>query len=584
MIDTEIKGNRRFIEAASYSGVTGYTINGNTTYLDETSPSDSINPWYHTSRNNLSVVSSCFSAQDTGAVSESDYYVEYTDTNWTASDNGLFPGHTPLGIKVLLRSYAWANAVKEPILPLEFTITNVGKKKLDSVYVGLELMPYVFSETSIPPHRNSVGYWYDLRTAYAQDPTGYGSTPIGFTILSTPKPLSDLRYYSLRCFPFSNGFVYNVPKTIDAVAYEALSGATYGGLPTITAQLSSLPPSVYFFLYSFGPIDSLNPGDTMKVSMALVSGLYIGENETDNLSDNAKQALMLYSRHFLPQVVPPSPKLRIETGHKKVTLNWGPDETGVNPMDTWDGASQAAELYPANHWRRINPPEGCPHGGRIFAGYRLYRSEDPAGLPSSFTLLAQWDVKDSVGPSFGYQTGIETTFVDSNLVTDKNYWYAVTSYAIPDAYVTDYIDSMGAVKPETLFAKNGRESSLLGARKRIDIPFSVSTEAGKVLVVPNPYRVDQNYTFENGGWEGRQQSWNETKRLIKFIHLPEKCTIRIYSLRGDVIATLYHEDPSLGEISWNLISDSGRAIASGLYLFSVESEYGRQIGKFVVIR
>jgi len=317
----------------------------------------------------------------------------------------------------------------------------------------------------------------------------------------------------------------------------------------------------------------------VKVSAAIVCG-----NDLYNLRDNAKKALTLYARNYTPEVLPPSPKLRIETGFRRATLRWGYDGTGVNPMDVWDGMSRTAELYPPNHWRRKNPPIGCAHGGRIFAGYRLYRSEDPAGEPNSFTLLGQWDVKDSIGPVMGYQTGIGTTFVDSNLVTNKTYWYSVTSFSIPDAYVTEYIDSTGAVQPETLIAKEGRESSLLAVRKRVNIPFSVSHELGKVLVVPNPYRVDENYTFENGGWEGRERSWNEMKRFIKFIHLPEKCTIRIYSLAGDVVATLYHEDPSRGEIAWDLLSDSGRAIASGLYVFTVESDLGKQIGKFVVIR
>jgi hypothetical protein len=96
--------------------------------------------------------------------------------------------------------------------------------------------------------------------------------------------------------------------------------------------------------------------------------------------------------------------------------------------------------------------------------------------------------------------------------------------------------------------------------------------------------VDQNYTYESGGWEGRQRSWSEEDRLIRFIHLPPQCTIRIFSLTGDIVTTLYHDDPVRGELDWNLLSESGRAIASGLYVFSVESDYGRQVGKFVIIR
>jgi hypothetical protein len=106
----------------------------------------------------------------------------------------------------------------------------------------------------------------------------------------------------------------------------------------------------------------------------------------------------------------------------------------------------------------------------------------------------------------------------------------------------------------------------------------------EVLVVPNPYRVDRDYTFESGGWEGRARDWNENRRLLKFIHLPVKCTIRVFTLAGDLVTTISHDDPVRGEESWNLLSDSNRAIASGVYVFTVESDLGRQIGKFVLIR
>jgi hypothetical protein len=112
----------------------------------------------------------------------------------------------------------------------------------------------------------------------------------------------------------------------------------------------------------------------------------------------------------------------------------------------------------------------------------------------------------------------------------------------------------------------------------------VSNKLGDVVVVPNPYRTDQSYTFEEGGWEGRSSTWTEYSRRIKFIHVPPKCTIRIYSLSGDIIATLYHDDPVRGDVDWDLLSESNRAIASGLYVFSVESDLGKQIGKFAVIR
>ena len=75
---------------------------------------------------------------------------------------------------------------------------------------------------------------------------------------------------------------------------------------------------------------------------------------------------------------------------------------------------------------------------------------------------------------------------------------------------------------------------------------------------------------------------------MKFIHLPRKCTIRVFSLVGDQIAVLDYESPSnqpdKGELEWNLLSESNRALASGVYVYSVESEFGTQVSKFVLIR
>ncbi|MBI1807928.1 MAG: hypothetical protein HYR76_12860, partial [Ignavibacteria bacterium] len=131
---------------------------------------------------------------------------------------------------------------------------------------------------------------------------------------------------------------------------------------------------------------------------------------------------------------------------------------------------------------------------------------------------------------------------------------------------------------------------------KVDLAFSASDNLGEVLVVPNPYRVDRDYTYENGGWEGLSRNWTENSRKIRFIHLPSKCTIRIFSLVGDQVATLEYDshqlavagnDPQLEnkwELDWDLLSDSHRALASGVYVFTVESEFGKQIGKFALIR
>jgi hypothetical protein len=569
-------------------------------FPDETFTTDTINPWRYTSTFNenepnkrgedddgdgkidedpLDGIDNDGDGkidEDYGAISESDYYCAYTDTSSMIKNKY----HYPLGIKVLQSSYAWVKEVREPIIIVDYKIINLGRKELKDVYIGLDFVPDIAVWNTDNHFTNCIGYWPELMTAFTYNPVDRDASPFGITILELPKNLSSLNLY-FRWLTENEFQPLYTP--FDSLRYEILKGTYPAGLPNFRPDmLPQQPTNEPELLLSCGPINDWFAGDTMKISFAIVGGRSLQYGQ-DNVFDNAKVAQTLYARKFYPFYVPLAPKLSIETGYKSTKLNWGYKGVGVNPEEAWDDANTLVDIFPTDHWRRANPPIGHTKGGRVFEGYRLYRSEDPAGPRSSFVMLKQWDKIDSIGPHYEYDTGIETTFVDENLTTGKTYWYSVTSFGIPDQQIMRYLDRDGFVKTDTLSTQS-LESSVLASRKRAKIPFSVSHELNKVLVVPNPYKVDQDYTYEMGGYEGRAKLWNENRRLIKFIHLPPKCKIRIFSLAGEIIATLYHENYTQGELGWDLLSESNRTIASGVYVFTVESDYGTQIGKFVVIR
>ena len=90
-----------------------------------------------------------------------------------------------------------------------------------------------------------------------------------------------------------------------------------------------------------------------------------------------------------------------------------------------------------------------------------------------------------------------------------------------------------------------------------------------------------------------------TGTKVTFMNLPRtKGTIHIFTLAGDLVKDIpfdgrppsdlqYGKDPvtaGQGSVPWNLISRNGQSIVSGIYLFSVDSELGHGIGRFVVIR
>jgi hypothetical protein len=103
--------------------------------------------------------------------------------------------------------------------------------------------------------------------------------------------------------------------------------------------------------------------------------------------------------------------------------------------------------------------------------------------------------------------------------------------------------------------------------------------AGQVWVVPNPYRA-------NAEWERQPVAGDVFTRHIDFMGMPRaKATVRIYTLAGDLVAVVDHDGSGgNGEASWNLISRNGQDVESGVYLFTVTSSLGHQVGRFVLIR
>jgi hypothetical protein len=86
---------------------------------------------------------------------------------------------------------------------------------------------------------------------------------------------------------------------------------------------------------------------------------------------------------------------------------------------------------------------------------------------------------------------------------------------------------------------------------------------------------------------------NFAERRLKFINLPAECTIRVFNLNGELVRTIIHhattEDGLVvndagGDEWWDLLSENRQLVASGVYIFHVQSDVGEQVGKFVVVR
>lgn len=115
----------------------------------------------------------------------------------------------------------------------------------------------------------------------------------------------------------------------------------------------------------------------------------------------------------------------------------------------------------------------------------------------------------------------------------------------------------------------------------------VEESGSGVIVYPNPYRIDGGYA--RAGYENRDRTRAaERARAIHFANLPPICTIRIYTLSGDLVKEIKHYRPGgaadAQHETWNMLSRNTQAITTGIYIWSVRSEMGEQVGKLVIIK
>jgi hypothetical protein len=132
-------------------------------------------------------------------------------------------------------------------------------------------------------------------------------------------------------------------------------------------------------------------------------------------------------------------------------------------------------------------------------------------------------------------------------------------------------------------------SPLVNAIQEFPLPSAetVEEEGLDVIVYPNPYRIDGGYAA--AGYENRDRTKSsERARVVHFANLPRICTIRIFSIDGDLIKQIEHNHPDGGPGSqhetWNVISRNTQAIVTGIYLWHVQSDMGEQLGKLVIIK
>jgi hypothetical protein len=222
-------------------------------------------------------------------------------------------------------------------------------------------------------------------------------------------------------------------------------------------------------------------------------------------------------------------------------------------------------------WESVADEEDWMTGEPDFAGYRIYRTE---GLFTNVYRLIATLIGDT------------THYTDRNVERGKEYYYSITAFDDGSQNTTGVIPGQ-SLESSRYYNRN----FIVGAA-----PFrAASTNLDSIYVVPNPYHV-QGLAY--GGTI--IEDYHAVPRIedkLSFVGLPAKAVIRIFTMHGDLVATLPHPNPenpkSIPESAdeeWYQITDSWQNIKSGVYIFHVEgwdlegNPLGSTTGKFVIIR
>jgi len=565
------------------------------------------------------------------AVSHQDMLMNFQDYGQDV-DN-----HEPMGINVHLETYSWNFTFADAFTILNYTITNASTDTIKDIYAGLWVdasignMNYTsiyepgggfswydnldgFDETvDAAGFARDIGYQYD-----ADGDDGWAQSYIGIAMLGSnvPRPYIDSYFHQWTWSSSVNTDypAYAMPMT-DIERYETMKNSVppgAGELYTIDGYPNI--PNSWLFQLSSGPMGSqpanldstsweLPPGESCQIVFAVIAApwngggsdnefrraaLYVnmdwaqkaydGEDKNrNNILDEGEDTDNdgVLDRYILPEP-PPKPNMAVEVGDQIVTIYWANNaESFIDPVSK----------------------------EKDFEGYRVYSARKTVGGElAEFSLLGEYDIYNEDDQNIGFDTGldlirIKNEFGEPDSVTIDNfiYHYKFENRGVKNGWLNYYsVTAYDRGDPEANL--ESLESSVTDNRRGHyvypGVSASNSSWVGEPTVYPNPYRGQAL-------WDG----YGSRDRMIWFQNLPIRAEIHIFTLAGDLVDIIQHDsgyrgediknidsnkDPIMsgGEHAWDLISQYDQAIASGLYLFTVQDNSTKIIkeGKFLIIK
>jgi hypothetical protein len=135
------------------------------------------------------------------------------------------------------------------------------------------------------------------------------------------------------------------------------------------------------------------------------------------------------------------------------------------------------------------------------------------------------------------------------------------------------------VNPEGYtFTQRAGNPAVAGLRIRF------TTASGTVVRAPDENDLAQVHTVPDPYYVTNAFEQTTDTKVIKFVNLPARAIIRIYSSSGVLVSLLEHNSSTFGgSEDWNVRNRNNQVVASGVYFFHIEAGGARRVGRFTVV-
>jgi hypothetical protein len=253
--------------------------------------------------------------EDFAAISDEMFFGEFADTDPAIVDTN--PAHVPLGLRVQQSTLAWASDHYDDFIGIELRLVNGGLDPLDQVYAGFFADCDVGRRTQDGIGEDDLaGYWEGRSTAHfgsleqpvtlsmgymfdADADGGSSGSYVGVLFLDRSSrqagPPPAPTWFNFQMVNAMAAFEHGGDPGNDAERYMLLAGTGPNPLPDPDPDTGLRPPllaqraSDWRILMSAAPVATVEPGDSLQLTLALVLG-----PSFEGLVENAARAKALY--------------------------------------------------------------------------------------------------------------------------------------------------------------------------------------------------------------------------------------------------------------------------------------------------